>query len=249
VGGGGFTHEADHTGIAHATGRADAMLEDRLLALAPPQPNIGFIGHASMDDLDRISRFYARFQNLAKTSHLPVSDDSKAAQAFVAPLDILYVGGGSTLNMLHHWRQTGIDRVLIDAAHQGMILSGVSAGAICWFEDLLLSDAGDRGNGYVHATGLGLLGGSACPHYHNEAPRKAAFDGQIAAGNMSAGLAIDDGVAVYISNGVLRDIVRAGSGNAFWVEHCDDMAMATPIKIGHKLPTSIQPREMSHLND
>lgn len=259
IGGGGFTHEGDQAGNQAAirqspsrgtsqspnrgTGWADAILEDRLLAIAPANPKIGFIGHASSDESNRIARFYERFQGLAKTSHLPITGDSEAAQAFIAALDILYVGGGATLKMLHHWRQMGLDQMLIDAAHRGMILSGVSAGAICWFDQLLLSDTGNGNNRYVHATGLGLLGGSACPHYHNEAPRKAAFDGQIAAGNISAGLGIDDGVGVHICRGSVRDIVRAGSGDAFMIERRDDEATVTPLKIGQTLATFIKPRK------
>ena len=56
-------------------------------------------------------------------------------------LDILYVGGGATAAMLAHWQKTGIAKALIAAANASLILSGVSAGAICWFSELLLGTA------------------------------------------------------------------------------------------------------------
>ena len=207
VGGGGFTHE-------QIPKNEDHILEDYLLALTLPHPNIGYIGHASNDDPDRIKAFYACFKGIAKTSHLPIMADLKAAEAFVDGLDVLYVGGGSTLKMLSHWRQTGIDKVLLNAGQRGMILSGVSAGAICWFDKLLLSTQDDD---YILADGLGLVGGSICPHYRNEPHRKAAYEAQIVAGNLPSGLAIDDGVGVYIKDAVVLDIIRAGIGNAYLV--------------------------------
>lgn len=208
VGGGGFTHE-------QTLDNSDSMLEDYLLTLSPPHPNIGYIGHASNDDPDRIGAFYTRFGEIAHPSHLPVTADATAAKAFVADLDILYVGGGSTLKMLSHWRETGIASVLMVAGQHGMILSGVSAGAICWFDQLLLSTPE---NDYILSAGLGLIAGSACPHYSNEPSRQIAYDTQIKAGNLPSGIAIDDGVGVHITNGVVAKIVRASNGNAYFVK-------------------------------
>ena len=212
IGGGGFTHE-------QTSDKSDSILEDYLLTLSSPYPNIGYIGHANNDDPDRIRAFYARFDGIAYPSHLPVTDDASAAKAFVADLDILYVGGGSTLNMLSHWRETGIDLELMTAGQHGMILSGVSAGAICWFEQLLLSTAD---NDYILAEGLGLIGGSACPHYSNEPSRQIAYDTQIRDGNLLSGVAIDDGVGVHIINGAVTKVVRAGAGNAYLVKACSN---------------------------
>ena len=212
VGGGGFTHE-------QTSDNSDSMLEDYLLTLSSPHPNIGYIGHASNDDPDRLRAFYARFDGIAHLSHLSVTADATAAKAFIADLDILYVGGGSTLNMLSHWRETGIASVLMAAGQHGLILSGVSAGAICWFDQLLLSKAD---NDFILAAGLGLIGGSACPHYSNEPSRKIAYDTQIRDGNLLSGVAIDDGVGVHITNGAVTKVVRAGAGNAYLVKACSN---------------------------
>lgn len=230
VGGGGFTHE-------QTSEDNDFMLEDYLLALSSPSPHIGYIGHASNDDPDRISAFYARFEGVAHTSHLLIEADATAAEAFVADLDILYVGGGSTIKMLSHWREAGIDTVMLAAGRRGMILSGVSAGAICWFEQLLVGTAED---GYILTAGLGLVGGSVCPHYSNEPSRKIAYEAQIMAGNLLPGVAIDDGVGVHIKDGAIADIVRAGAGDAYFVSGCskgiDSPACdVTALKIGDEI--------------
>ena len=98
-------------------------------------------------------------------------------------LDILYVGGGATKKMLAHWQRTGMCKILIEAARGGLILSGVSAGAICWFSELLL---GSDKDGYSLHRRSRPVAGSACPHFGNEPPRKRAFEQQIANGRLAA---------------------------------------------------------------
>jgi len=229
VGGGGFT---DPEGVC----ADDRRLEDYLLALAGPvsRLRIGYIGHASNDDPVRVAAFHHRFQYCTSTTILNLNATAADAGAFLEKLDIIYVGGGRTTMMLDHWRETGIAEELLAAADRGVILSGVSAGAICWFSDLLLGTAED---GYDCYPGLGLLGGSACPHYINEPPRRAAYDSHIASGQLAAGLAIDDGVGVLISGGVVIDIVRAraDAGNAYYVVPHQTGVDVQPLQAGHCL--------------
>lgn len=229
VGGGGFSNPEDDC-------PDDRLLEDRLVALAGPasQLRIGYIGHASNDDPLRIDAFHDRFQCCASTTILRLDATIDAARHFLATLDIVYVGGGRTTMMLDHWHDTGIADALLEATDRGLILSGVSAGAICWFSELLLGTAED---GYDLHPGLGLLAGSACPHYLNEPPRRAAYDHQIATGQLAAGLAIDDGVAVHIADGVVIDVIRArgDSGNAHYVAAGADGVDIHPLKPGHRL--------------
>lgn len=207
IGGGGFTH-------ADTAPEGDLILEERLLALAPKMPKIGYVGHANGDNPDRITAFYSRFSGHAETSHLPHDADAAAAKVFAAGLDIIYVGGGSTKQMLHRWHKTGLDDVFSEAGRRGVILAGVSAGAICWFSELLLGTIDD---GFELLPGLGLVAGSACPHYDSEPVRRAAYDDAISAGRLSPGLAIDDGVAVYIVAGCILEIIRARHGQAVFV--------------------------------
>jgi len=110
----------------------------------------------------------------------------------------------------------------------------VSAGAICWFSELLLGSAKD---GYFLHKGLGLLAGSACPHFSNEPPRKRAFEQQIANGRLAAGLAIDDGVAIHICDGVVTNIIsaRGASANAYFVRSNRSEVEVKPMDLGHQV--------------
>jgi len=123
---------------------------------------------------------------------------------FVSRHDIFYVGGGNTVNMLALWRAHGLDRLLLNAWLSGAILSGVSAGMICWFQASLTDSFGglDPLN-----DGLGLLEGSACPHFDGESERRPAYHRAIAAG-LPAGYAADDGAALHFKG---RELVGAVS--------------------------------------
>jgi len=229
IGGGGFTHPADN--FPH-----DAILEDYLLDLVGPiaEVSIGYIGHASNDNPAKIEMFHKRFDRCANITTLPLEANLTDARGFLNDLDILYVGGGATTEMLAHWQKIGICKILIEAARGGLILSGVSAGAICWFSELLLGSAND---GYSLHKGLGLLAGSACPHFSNEPPRKRAFEQQIANGRLAAGLAIDDGVAIHICNGVVTNIIsaRGASANAYFVRSNRSDVEVKPMDLGHQV--------------
>ena len=228
VGGGGFTHSQESDG-------RDALLEDRLLALVGPAAKlkIGYIGHANNDRADRLTDFYARFTGCARTTHLPITANVAMAQEFLQDLDILYVGGGTTTAMLSHWRKSGIADLLLAAARQGLVASGVSAGAICWFSDLLLKTEDDC---FEHRKGLGLIAGSACPHFSSEPARKQAFEAAIASRQLQSGIAIDDGVGVHIINGVVAEIVRArSSGSAYLLASDGGMNTHQPLTQGHRL--------------
>lgn len=91
--------------------------------------------------------------------------------------DIVYVGGGNTLRMLKQWRRYGLDSILEKAANKGVILSGVSAGAICWFkygnsDSLKFSD---KRNPLIKLKGLGFIPLMSCPHYDIEKSRRPSL--------------------------------------------------------------------------
>ncbi len=77
--------------------------------------------------------------------------------------DFLYVGGGNTVFMLETWKQTGLLSFIEEAYARGVLLAGLSAGAICWFEKMY-SDSVVEGE-YQMYDGLGWLEGKISPHY------------------------------------------------------------------------------------
>src|SRR5690606_6160908 len=88
--------------------------------------------------------------------------------------DIIYVGGGNTLKMMTIWRRMGVDTLLKKAYRKGIILSGVSAGAICWFS-YGNSDSRkftSRSSQLIKVRGLELIPALFCPHYDVEKHRQ-----------------------------------------------------------------------------
>jgi len=88
--------------------------------------------------------------------------------------DIIYVGGGNTLKMMQVWREFGVDKILKVAYKKGIVMSGVSSGAICWF-DWGNSDSQkfeDGSNELIKVQGLGLIPALHCPHYDVEVHRQ-----------------------------------------------------------------------------
>ena len=93
----------------------------------------------------------------------------------------MYVGGGSTANLLAVWRLHGLDRALADGVRRGRVLAGVSAGMNCWFE-ASMTDSFLLDTSRPLADGLGFLTGSACPHYDGEPSRRPSYLEAVGAG-------------------------------------------------------------------
>jgi peptidase E len=127
--------------------------------------------------------------------------------AFLAEQDIVYVGGGNTVSLLAVWRAHGVDTAIRDAYSRGVVMSGVSAGMNCWFEASITdSFALDRLEAV--SDGLGLLAGSACPHYDGEEQRRPTYRAAIASG-LPGGYAAQDMVGLLFENGRLREAVSS----------------------------------------
>ena len=82
-----------------------------------------------------IANFYAAFARRAEASHLALFVRSEVDIArFLLDQDVVYVGGGNTENMLAIWRVHGVDLALRRAWEAGVVMTGLSAGSLCWFE-------------------------------------------------------------------------------------------------------------------
>jgi dipeptidase E len=127
-----------------------AMFRYALGLTNKPQPRVGFISTASGDSQVFLDRFYQTFKALdCNPGHLPLFDRTPDAEAFVAALDLVLVGGGNTVSMLGAWQPWGIPDILRRAWTRGVVLAGWSAGALCWFKSGL-SDAYASGLTPVH---------------------------------------------------------------------------------------------------
>ena len=130
-------------------------------------------------------------------------------RAFTLSHDVILVGGGSTANMLAVWRVHGFDRVLRDAWQEGVLLTGWSAGMICWFEAGVTDSFGPELAGM--RDGLGFLSGSACPHYDGEELRRPVYR-QLVRDGFPPGIALDDRAAARFVGSELREVVASAAG-------------------------------------
>lgn len=118
--------------------------------------------------------------------------------------DIVVVSGGNTANMLAIWRVQGFDAILRDAWEAGVLLTGGSAGMICWYEAGVTDSFGPQLEGL--ADGLGFLAGSACPHFDGEPARRPRYSELVTSG-FPEGIAADDGVGLHYVGTKLEQVV------------------------------------------
>jgi len=216
LGGGGFS-EGD-----------GPELDDFVLAASGKErPRICFVPTASGDSDTYITRFYRRFAGTACVpTHVELFRRGRENLSdLAAAQDVIYVGGGSTANMLAIWRLHGFDEALRKAARGGTVLAGISAGSICWFECGASDSFGPQ---LVRVDGLGMLPGSHCPHYdRGTAP---AYHRLLREG-MPGGIAADDGVALhFVGTRLVRVVTGRPNARACRVELRGDRVVETPLE-------------------
>lgn len=184
------------------------------------RPNVCFVPTASGDSNGYVDRFRHAFERLDCTAgELSLFRRTGADLADeLTDQDVIYVGGGSTANLLALWRLHGLDTALAARAAAGdLVVCGLSAGALCWFEGGITDSYGPTLRPL--ADGLGWARGSVCPHYDGEAERRPAYHAAIAAGLLAAGHALDDGAAIHLVDGRVHTFVaERPNAHAYRVE-------------------------------
>ena len=112
----------------------------------------------------------------------------------IAKANLIYVGGGDTLYLMQVWRETGVDKLVWDAYERGAVLAGLSAGAICWFEDIYTDSL--EPDTYAPYRGLGTLKGAATPHYNS----RPEFDDVMLSQRYPLSYAIEDNAAILFED-------------------------------------------------
>ena len=185
-GGGGFSMEA-----------GNPLLDDYALSLTGvARPRVCFLATASGDADDYVVRFYREFAGArAEASHLALFRRRRGVEDVRTHLlsqDVIYVGGGSLVSLLGVWRGHRIDLILREAWESGVVLCGLSAGALCWFDEVVTAYYGSP----ELVRGLGFLPFSFTAHYDAEPERREEFHRRLHAG-MLPGYAADDGAALH----------------------------------------------------
>jgi len=187
IDGGGFTHQLDLS--------LDQFVINKLKST---NNKIGFLATASEDDEKKINLFYKRFENTEfELSHFNLTSNINGFSEWLMSKDLVYIAGGNTVFMLEIWKKNKLEHIFKDAYEKGTILSGISAGAVCWF-DWILSDS--VGPGFKPLRGINLISGSCTPHSSN-IERINQFESDIKNNKLPQGIAIDDGVAVVFVDG------------------------------------------------
>src|SRR3954453_792715 len=198
MGGGGFTMEPQNP-----------ALDDFVLGLAEgvAVPKVCLLPTASGDGEAQIRQFHATFGargcepmhiSLFRLGSRPVP-----LRETLLDQDIIYVGGGSMLGLLAVWRALGLDQILRECWESGVILAGLSAGAMCWFEWGVTKSLGHP----APSPGLGFLPGSMSGHMAGEPTRLPGCPAAIADGTIPPGYAADDGVGLLFRAGELAEVV------------------------------------------
>jgi dipeptidase E len=191
------------------------------------RPRVLYIGTASAEDPQQALRSYERFGGIAEVSRLeffpwPPED----LRSTVLDKNLIFVGGGNTANMLAIWRLHGVDELLREALDAGIVLSGSSAGGICWFEHGVTDSFGPQ---LAPMDCLGFLAGSFCPHWDDEEQRRPVYHGLLKDG-FPAGYAAEAGVGLHFVDGELQEVVGCDEGaKAYRIELKGGEVVETPI--------------------
>lgn len=221
MGGGGFSTEPKHP-----------LLDKYILGLVDKdKPRVCFLPTASGDSAQYIVEFYSAFGKLSCTpSHLSLFNlPTTDLKTFVLEQNIIYVGGGSPKNLIALWREWELDKILREAWEKGIILCGLSAGSMCWFEAGISAYAPGSLNNPVRC--LGFLKGSHCPHYDQEPERRLAYHRLLSEGLLDDGYAADNGIGLHFVGNRLEKIVSSRlNAKAYRVEKIGETVKETPLQ-------------------
>lgn len=200
MGGGGFSMET-----------GNALLDEHALALTgAEQPRVCFLPTASGDADHYIVRFYRAFPaGRCHPSHISLFRRDGGAADLAGHLlaqDLVYVGGGSVVSLLGTWSAHGVDAMLRAAWEAGVVMTGLSAGSLCWFEEGVTAFHGAS----RPVRGMGFLPYSNAVHYDDKPARRAAFLAAVADG-MTSGYGTGDGAALHFVGTELAEVAASRS--------------------------------------
>ena len=199
-------------------------IDEEIIRLSgKPKPRLLFIPTATSDSktyCDAVrSHFGTRLGCIIDVLYLLVNKPSrKEIEDKIFSSDIIYVGGGNTLKMMIAWRKLGVDVALEEAYRRNIILSGLSAGAICWFK-YGSSDSRKFSNpeaGLIKVSGLNFINALCCPHYHNEEDRRPHLK-ELMRKTSGVAVALDNCCAIEFLDENYRILTSKINANAYKV--------------------------------
>ena len=182
-----------------------------------PQPKMLFIPTAGHDNVDGDEFMEQAFRdNGCTTDRLFLTDNTLTEEQIknsILSADIIYVGGGDVGFMMRTWQKTGADKYLVQAYNNGTVMSGYSAGAVCWF-DTAYDDCG-KDHAFIFVKCLGLFPFCCCPHAESESWQ--SFTTAIKSRNEN-GIAIENGAALIFDGENFRCVCGNEGGDVNLME-------------------------------
>jgi peptidase E len=185
----------------------------KTLAGSPSRPRLCYLGTAGGDDAGYTAAMYAAFAGTEfAASHLALFSMPNVAdlEAHLCSQDIVFVGGGSVANLLAVWRVHGLDAIFAKAYQAGVVLSGVSAGSICWHFGGTTDSFGPELRAVTN--GLGLISYGNGVHYDSEPGRRPLLRSLVRDGVLPTSYATDDDVGVTYRSGAFVEAVALREG-------------------------------------
>jgi dipeptidase E len=219
IGGGSFASDPENP-----------ALELYILAQARKRnPSVCFVPTASGDHREYIAKFYAAFsKHRCRPSHFPLFERTPDPRTLLEQ-DVIYVGGGNTKSMLAVWRDWQLPKFLRQASLRGTVLTGISAGAICWFAAGVTDSWAGR---LAPMPCLGWLPNACCPHYDGEKHRRPATHGLVAKALLPETLALDDGAAAhFVGRKLLRVVTSRPNAAAYLVRRKGNRSIETQLPV------------------
>ena len=188
IGGGGFGRNP-----------GDGVIEQYILdQTGKEKPNICFIPTATGDNEAYKVNYYSTFSKLdCNPIHLDFFKRTPDLEQLIPQQDAIFVGGGNTKSMLAVWKDWNIDKLLKDAYEKGVVMSGVSAGANCWFERAVV-DSWEEDLRVIDC--MGFVKGNCCPHYDEEPQRRPAVKKFLEDGIVDSFYTVEGNCALHIKN-------------------------------------------------
>ena len=174
IGGGEIGRPKDN-GYGFYPVETTAIDKEILLLTNKRSPTLLFLPTASYDSVSYYEVVKKHFMKIgfSAVDALYLSDKNLTKAQIrnsILSHDAIDVGGGDTSHMMVVWKNLGLDMVLNEALASNIVLSGLSAGSICWFNSGISDSSKLKGSGekFVEVSGLGYIDALHCPHYDLE---------------------------------------------------------------------------------
>ena len=191
------------------------------------RPKICFIPTASGDSNLYKLNFYRAFSKLdCITSHIDFFSRTENLEDKVFAQDIIYVGGGNTKSMLAVWKEWNLYEILQNAYEKGIVMSGVSAGAICWFDKGITDSYAEE---LTIIDCLGIVGGIACPHFDEEKEREPYVNDVINREIIKSCICIEGNCALHVKNNIKYSSIDFSNGKKCFRVYKENNALKKEI--------------------